>query len=124
VDARDPHHDECVELLRGHPGPLLVPALVVAEAAYLIGDRVGPRAEILFLGDVASGNLIVEPVHAADWERMIELIWRYRDLGLGSTDASVVAAAERLGVTEVATHDHRHFSVVRPDHLEALTLLP
>jgi predicted nucleic acid-binding protein len=124
VHATDPHHDECVELLSGHPGPLLVPALVVAEAAYLIADRVGPRAEILFLGDVASGNLIVEPVHAADWERMIELIWRYRDLGLGSTDASVIAAAERLGISEVATLDHRHFSVVRPDHVETLTLLP
>jgi predicted nucleic acid-binding protein len=36
----------------------------------------------------------------------------------------VIATAERLGVTEVATLDRRHFSVVRPRHTPALTLLP
>ena len=46
------------------------------------------------------------------------------DLPLGTVDASVVAAAERLGITEVATVDHRHFSVVRPSHIDAFTLLP
>jgi hypothetical protein len=32
--------------------------------------------------------------------------------------------AERLGVTQVATLDHRHFRAVRPKHTDALTLLP
>ena len=49
---------------------------------------------------------------------------RYGDLPLGTTDATVVALAERLGVHEVATLDRRHFSVVRPRHVQALTLLP
>jgi predicted nucleic acid-binding protein len=48
---------------------------------------------------------------------------RYRDLPLGTVDASVIAAAERLGISEVATVDRRHFSVVRPRHAEAFTLL-
>jgi uncharacterized protein len=39
-------------------------------------------------------------------------------------DASVVALTERLGLHEVATLDHRDFSVVRPRHTPALTLLP
>jgi len=55
---------------------------------------------------------------------MDELVARYADLPLGTTDASVVALAERLGVDELATLDRRHFSVVRPRHVEALTLLP
>lgn len=38
--------------------------------------------------------------------------------------ASVVAVAERLGLTEIATIDRRHFSVVRPRHIDAFTLLP
>ena len=38
--------------------------------------------------------------------------------------ASVVAIAERLGVIQVATIDHRHFRAVRPKHTDALTLLP
>ena len=46
------------------------------------------------------------------------------DGSLGTTDASVIALAERLGVSEVATLDQRHFRVVRPSHVDALTLLP
>lgn len=45
------------------------------------------------------------------------------DLPSGTTDATVVALAERLGVSEVATLDRRHFSVVRSRHVFALTLL-
>jgi len=45
-------------------------------------------------------------------------------LPLGTTDASVTAIAERLGLTDVATLDRRHFTVVRPSHVAALTLLP
>jgi uncharacterized protein len=47
-----------------------------------------------------------------------------RDLPLGTTDAAVVAVAERLKVTDVATLDRGHFTVVRPGHVDALTLLP
>lgn len=48
----------------------------------------------------------------------------YRELPLGTVDASVVAAAERLDVTEVATLDRRDFGVVRPQHTEGFVLLP
>jgi predicted nucleic acid-binding protein len=36
----------------------------------------------------------------------------------------VIALAERLDVSEIATLDRRHFTVVRPAHVQALTLLP
>ena len=41
-----------------------------------------------------------------------------------TTALSVVAIAERLGVTQVATLDRRDFSVVRPRHTDAFELLP
>lgn len=88
--------------------------LVITEVVYLVETRLGVPAELRFLGDLAAGNLVPEPVAPADWLRIAELVGRYRDLPLGTADASVVAAAERLGVTEVATLDRRHFSVVRP----------
>lgn len=55
---------------------------------------------------------------------MAELVRRYDDLPLGTTDASVIVLAERLRIAEIATPDQRHFRVVRPSHVEALTLLP
>lgn len=55
---------------------------------------------------------------------MAKLVERYADLPLGAVDASVVATAERLGQAEIATLHRRHFTVVRPQHVEAFTLLP
>jgi uncharacterized protein len=34
----------------------------------------------------------------------------------------VIAVAERLGVIEIATLDHRHFRAVRPQHTTSFTL--
>ncbi len=93
--------------------------------SYLLGTRVGVDAEVRFIGDLAAGNLIPEPVAAADWLRIAELVARYRDLPLGTVDASVVAAAERLGIGDVATLDRRHFDVVRPaNRTGTFNLLP
>jgi predicted nucleic acid-binding protein len=60
---------------------------------------------------------VVEPTDA-DLGRAAELVLTYADLPLGGTDGLVVAAAERLGLTTVATLDRRHFSVVRPLHAD------
>ena len=124
LDADDRHHQPCRELLESHPGPLLVPILVVTEVAYLLASRLGPEAEVRFLGDLAAGVLVPEQVRAADWLRITELVWRYRDLPLGAVDAAVITACERLHLSTIATLDRRHFAVVRPAHVDAFTLLP
>jgi predicted nucleic acid-binding protein len=56
--------------------------------------------------------------------RMAELVRRYADFPLGAADASVIAVAERLKTTRIATLDHRHFRAVRPAHCDAFELLP
>lgn len=124
IDADDGHHAASLELLETHPGPLIVPMLVVTEVAYLLAIRLGAEPEVRFLGDLAAGAFSVEPVAARDWLRIAELVVSYHDLPLGTVDASVVTAAERLGVDQIATIDRRHFSVVRPNHVPAFTLLP
>jgi predicted nucleic acid-binding protein len=124
IDADDARHEECLTLLMSHRGPLAVPVLVVAEVAHLVGTRLGPEPEVRFLGDLAGGAFATVPVEEDDWIRIAELVSRYRDLPLGTVDASVVAAAERLGVTTVATLDRRHFGVVRPAHVAAFELVP
>lgn len=123
IDRADRHHGECLELLATHVGPLRVPTLAIAEVAHLIQTRLQVESEIRLLGDLAAGQFIAEPVAPADWLRIADLVSTYRDLRLGTTDASVVAAAERLGIHEVATLDRRHFTVVQPSH-GPLTLLP
>lgn len=124
VDADDRHHEESLDLLFHHPGPLVVPVLVITEVVYLIGSRLGSDAEVRFLGDLAAGDFTIEPVMAGDWLRIAELVSRYRDLPLGTVDSSVVATAERLRITKIATVDRRHFSIVRPNHTDSFELLP
>ena len=78
----------------------------------------------MFLRSIADGDFTAVDLGTADYARMADLVEQYGDLPLGTTDASVVAVAERLKLTEVATLDRRHFTVIRPAHADALTLLP
>ncbi len=121
---RDEHHERSVELLSDAPRPLLVPALVITEMSYLLGDRLGPHAEVAFARSLANGELVAEPVLDSDWARVAELMDQYVDLPLGTVDASVVVLAERRGLEVIATLDQRHFRAVRPKHVEAFTLVP
>ncbi len=97
---------------------------MITEVAYLLASRLAPRAEVQFLGDLAGGTYLGEPVAPGDWLRIAELVARYHDLPLGAVDASVVATAERLGSTTVATLDRRHLGVVHPAHADHFELLP
>ena len=124
IDADDAHHSACLDLLTKNPGPLAVPVLVVAEVAYIVGTRLGPEPEVRFLGDLADRAFLVVPVDEDDWLRIAELVSRYRDLPLGTSDASIVAAAERLGISTIATLDRRHFGAVQPAHIPAFELIP
>lgn len=120
----DRNHERCVALLSDAERPIVVPMLVVTEVSYFLADRVGPAAERAFVRSLAEGELLAEPVEPVDWNRIVELLAQYEDLGLGVVDASVVAACERLGQARLATLDRHHFSVVRPNHVAALELLP
>jgi uncharacterized protein len=124
LDQADPDHERCARLLQEADRDLVVPVLVLAEVDYWCHERLTVGAWLTFLDDVLAGAYRYEPATTADLERCRALQQQYNDLELGVVDASVIALAERLGETDVATLDHRHFSVVRPRHAEALTLLP
>jgi uncharacterized protein len=124
VDADDAHHDECTAIFAEHGDDLVVPASVLIESCWLLNRYVSPDREVAVLQAVASGDLVVDPLETADYRRAAELLTTYRDLRLGVVDATVVALAERLGVAEIATIDRRDFTVVRPAHIDAFTLLP
>jgi len=124
ADRSDAHHDECASVLEDLERPLVIPVTVVIETSYLVEHRLGPDAEARFLTELLGEDYRVEQLAAGDLRRMAELVHRYADMPLGAVDASVVAIAERLGVSEVVTLDRRHFSVVRPAHIGAFTLLP
>ena len=123
-NVKDQAHHACLGLLRTAEGPLLVPSAVLGEVGYLLQSRVGPQAEVTFLQSFGGDGFHIAELEDDDIPRMAELVETYLDLPLGMVDAAVIAIAERLQLTEVATLDHRHFTVVRPCHIRAFTLLP
>jgi uncharacterized protein len=123
-DEADRYYEPCRDLLETDLGPLVTNALVVAETAYMLRRGLGGVAELALLEMIREGTLIAVNLLPEDWDRVAELVERYDDLGLGVTDASVIAMAERLGASRVATLDRAHFRVVRPRHIPAFELLP
>ena len=127
ADRDEEHNRACTDLFTGlhlAARPILVPVPVVAEVGYLLSRAAGAQVEAGFLRSIVSGTFTVVDLQTSDSDRMADLVETYADFPLGTTDAAVIAVAERLGVREIATVDHRHFRAVRPRHAEAFALLP
>lgn len=119
---RDPRHAEARAVIEGATANHYIHALVVAECAYFAG-RDSPEIELAFLANLIEGSFIPIQVLESDWKRIADLVWKYRDLPLGTTDAATVAVAERMEITRIATFD-QDFAVVQPAHAERFELLP
>jgi predicted nucleic acid-binding protein len=124
LDAADPDHGPCAELIEAANENLLVPMLVLSELDYWCGERLTADVWTAFLDDVLAGAYSVESPTQGDLERCRELQRAYADLKVGVVDASILALAERLGEAKLASLDHRHFATMRPRHVDALELLP
>lgn len=122
ADADDDEHEPCTEVLSRGDLRLVIPALVVAEATYFVGQRLGAIAEATFLRGLEA--LDVEGPAPEDFDRMAQLVEQYANFPLGGTDASAIALAERIGATVVITLDRRHFAAVSPSHVGAFQLVP
>ena len=78
----------------------------------------------MMLDEVHRGAYEIADLTAADYQRVGQILTTYADLRVGFVDAAVLAVTERLREAKLATLDHRHFSVMRPRHVDALELLP
>lgn len=127
ADRDDRHHARCRGWLLSATDQLLILPTVLAEVCYLLDRELGPKTEAAFLDDVGVGpdspyqlvNLL-----DGDLRRMAELVRRYPDRRLSATDASIIAVAERLRVTRIATLNRRDFDNVRPVHAATFDIDP
>jgi len=122
ADRRDDWHGSVRSLLERSREPLLAPVTILPEVTYLLAARLGPAAEQAFVRSLAHREIGVEPLSASDCRRAHDLLGMYPAIGF--VDATVVAQAERLKLTTIATTDRRHFGMIRPRHLSRFTLVP
>jgi predicted nucleic acid-binding protein len=123
-DSRDKHHQAVRAAVESEPGPILVPVAILAEVEYLLRVRLGPAAEARFLEGIVRGAFTLCGFTADDAAACRELLARYRDLDLGLADASVIVAAERLGLGRILTVDARDFRAVRTRRGQTFALVP
>lgn len=124
IDSSQHRHADTLAALRTARGPLLLSPFVLAELDYLLATRVSWEAELALLEEVARGAYRLESFAAEDVAAARAVLDRYHDLHIGLADASIVVLAERYGITDVLTLDHRHFQALRGPGRKRFRLLP
>ena len=108
-DRSDAWHARSRQLIEREQRGLILPAPVIPEVDWLLGQRLGARSRWTFYDGISEGYYLVADVPRAGYRRAADLNRRFEDLGLGFVDAAVVVVAESLGLTRIATTDRRHF---------------
>ena len=111
-DRNDRHHDQVRLLYEADPDAWVLPWAILPEVDYLTATHLGQRAQDLWLADLASGAFSVEWGRPEDLVAAERLCRRYKALRIGLVDAVVIAVAERLRASAIATLDLRHFGTV------------
>jgi predicted nucleic acid-binding protein len=124
ADQSDAWHQRSLGFISAYNGKVIVPSTIIPEACYMLNTYLGAPAEIAFIQSLVGRELFIETVTVDDLGRSLEIMKTYAGLNIGLVDASIVALAERLGVSEILTTDRRHFSVMKPKHSPHFDLSP
>ena len=108
-DRSDRWHARARALAQGEQRGLILPAPVVPEVDHLLGQRLGQKSQLTFYAGIVDGYYLIADLPRQAYSRVADLNRRFDDVNLGFVDAAIVALAETLGLTRIATTDRRHF---------------
>ena len=112
LDASEDHHPALRELYEDNPDGWVLPWAILPEVDYLVAAHLGAKAQEAFAGDLADGVFLVEWGRDDDLAAARRIQTRYRSLRIGLVDAVVIAIAERVKASAIATLDLRHFAAI------------
>lgn len=108
-DRSDSWHARARRLMEREQRGLILPAPVIPEVDHLLGHRLGPRSRLTFYAGIVDGHYLVADLPQSGYARVADVNRQFADLDVGFVDAAIVALAETLGLSRVATTDRRHF---------------
>lgn len=124
IDEADENHARCVaELGRLPAGPLVTTWPCLTEAMYMVGRKAGFRGQEVLWSFLEIGPVVLDEPKSEDTGHLHRLMGQYKDAPMDLADASLVAAAERLGIQRVFTID-RHFRAYRINGARAFEVVP
>ena len=123
-NPEDAHHRKAVEFANENTEPILLPAVILPELGFLFRRDLGYAGIVQFLGRFKDMDATIEPMLDADLGRIYEIAEQYADSRFDVVDCCIMAMAERLQITKIATFDRRDFSIVVPSHTDYFEILP
>lgn len=124
ADKNDAWHQRSLDFISDYTGKVIAPATIIPEACYMLKTYLGQFAEIAFIESIVRRELLIEIVTVEDLGRSLEIMKVYTNLNIGIVDASIIALAERLGLSKILTTDRRHFSFIKGKQGPHIELLP
>ncbi|MBW2039241.1 MAG: PIN domain-containing protein [Deltaproteobacteria bacterium] len=122
LDRSEHNHARCVTFFKEFRGRLVTTEPVLTEAMYLLGpDIAGQRACLRF---IIQGGAVLIPSTAKTLSRCLALMEQYRDIPMDFADATLVALAEEIGITEVFTLDVKDFNIYCLREKKTFTIYP
>lgn len=123
IDADDDAHSSCVGVLPQLTKPLMTTWPCFTEAMYLVGSKGGFAAQDELWGYLEDGLVQIHESDASERRQMRMLMRQYKDTPMDLADASLVVAAEVLGVTTIFTIDS-DFRVYRIHRKTPFEIIP
>lgn len=106
LDKDDSKHVFCVNIAKSLPAaPLLTTWPCFTEAMYLLGEVGGYRYQAELWKLISTQKLLLHNLTLVEVERMMELMEKYQDTPMDLADASLVAIAESLSLSQIFTLD-------------------
>lgn len=122
IDTSDVRHADCKAILP-QADVLLTTWPCFTEAMYLVGRRFGFKQQQSLWQLLELGALVLHESGIEEQRRMAVLMNRYQNVPMDLADASLVSAAELLGLTRLFTLDG-DFKVYRINDAVSFEIVP
>lgn len=112
LDRADPNHEAVAACLDAFAGQLVTTAAVVTEVMYFVSDT---KNGALSFAELLTGATIhiVDALQPSRVLAAARLMDKYADTPMDFADATLVGAADHLGILDILTLDRRGFSTYR-----------
>jgi uncharacterized protein len=122
LDRSDPHHEWVMQRFSSVRGRVLTTGAIVTESSFFLQDATGGVDRLVDLIDRLRVEIwdcfSLEILRSAE-----KLVTAYADTPMDFADATLVLAAERYGIGEIATLDQRGFRSFRYGRNKSFRLL-
>ena len=123
-NTKDALHQQAIDFALHQTEETRVPDVILPEISYLFLRDFGYTGVQTFLAHFSQLDIKWVPLAKSDLIRVNEIATKYARAEFDVVDCCIMAQAERLNITRVATFDRRDFSIFHPSHCDYLELLP